>query len=70
MSLFRGERKPRLMPGMTCRKCNGPLLRIRQCTEVFLRCEHCGARFEIKDYVRFLDDSFEEDVAHVPMDRI
>ncbi|WP_421958074.1 dual CXXC motif small (seleno)protein [Pseudodesulfovibrio senegalensis] len=70
MTFWGKGREPRLVSGMRCSKCDGPLVRIRRCTEVFLRCERCGARLEVRDYARYIDDSFEEDVAHVPMDRI
>lgn len=54
---------------MHCEKCGTELVAVRGCQEVTLRCPKCETIYELKDHYREIDDSFEEEMGWVPMDR-
>ena len=56
--------------GMKCEKCGGGLVSVRGRRSVILRCTECGEQYGPKDMARLIDDSFEEDMAFVPMDKL
>jgi len=53
-----------------CSRCGGQLTLSRSCLTAFLRCPSCGTRFELADFVKDMDEDFDEAYANIPMDRL
>lgn len=65
-----GRRREFIARGMKCRSCGKDLTSVRRCKDVVLKCSECGKEFSLKDYSEAITDSFEEEMAFVPMDRL
>lgn len=68
--MFSNRRRNWQAETMHCQKCQTELTALRGCREVSLRCPECGATYDLKDYYQEIDDSFEEEMGFVPMDRV
>jgi len=49
-----------------CKKCQGKLQVARSCWKVRMRCQKCGAEYEIGEVADQLDEETEEALANYP----
>ncbi len=53
-----------------CARCGGALTLSRSCLTAYLQCPACGARYALTDFVKDMDEDFDEAYANIPMDRL
>ncbi|MFW5734797.1 MAG: dual CXXC motif small (seleno)protein [Oceanidesulfovibrio sp.] len=55
---------------IACKQCGSPLVALRGCREVTLRCETCRRNFDLKEYVHLMDEALETFLDQAFCDRI
>ena len=53
-----------------CPRCGGMLDVHRGCQSVRLACSGCGESFGLRELAAHLDDDLDEEMGHIPVDRL